>query len=101
MPRSSGTIQEAMAYLRDLPTDIKIYTNEPGAVYLYVERGAVVLPDRFDSATALSRETDFEKNLTIMQAEINAGQVVLALFDRGGNIAQDVPALYRGFASHI
>jgi len=87
---------EAMAYLRDLPEDIKIYTNEPGAVYLYVERGAVVLPDRFDSATALARETDFEKNLTIMQAEIDAGQAVLALFDHGANIAEDVPALTAG-----
>jgi len=87
---------EAMAYLRDLPEDIKIYTNEPGAVYLYVERGAVVLPDRFDSATALARETDFEKNLTIMQAEIDAGQAVLALFDHGANIAEDVPTLTAG-----
>lgn len=86
---------EAMAYLRDLPTDIKIYTNEPGAVYLYVERGAVVLPDRFDSATALARE-DFETGVTAMQAEVNAGRAVLALFDHGGNIAQDVPALTEG-----
>jgi hypothetical protein len=86
---------EAMAYLRDLPTDIKIYTNEPGAVYLYVDRGAVVLPDRFDSATTLARE-DFEAGVTAMQAEINAGQAVLVLFDRGGNIAQDMPALTEG-----
>lgn len=84
---------EAMAYLRSLPDDIKIYTNEPGAVYLYVKRGAAVLPDRFDSATALARAEDFEKNLVIMQREINAGQAVLALFDHGGNIADNVPAL--------
>jgi hypothetical protein len=86
---------EAMAYLRDLPNDIKIYTNEPGAVYLYVERGAVVLPDRVDSATTLARD-DFEVGVTAMQTEINAGQAVLMLFDRGGNIAQDVPALTDG-----
>ncbi len=86
---------EAMAYLRGLPADIKIYTNEPGAVYLYVERGAVVLPDRFDSATALQRE-GFEAGVTAMQAEINAGEAVLALFDQGANIAEDVPALTTG-----
>ena len=86
---------EAMAYLRDLPTDIKIYTNEPGAVYLYVHRGAVVLPDRVDSATTLARE-DFEAGVVAMQAEVNGGQAVLALFDHGGNIAQDVPALTEG-----
>ena len=35
---------EAMAYLRDLPDDVSIYTNEPAAVYLYVGRGANVCP---------------------------------------------------------
>ena len=84
---------EALAYLRGLPDDIKIYTNEPGAVYLYVERGAVVLPDRYDSATGLTRESDFEKYLVVMQAEINSGKAVLALFDHGENIADDVSAL--------
>jgi hypothetical protein len=84
---------EAMAYLRDLPSEIKIYTNEPGAVYLYVNRGAVVLPDRYDTATGLTHETDFEKNLTAMQAEINTGKAVLVLFDHGENVANDVPAL--------
>src|SRR6185436_850184 len=88
---------EAMAYLRDLPADIKIYTNEPGAVYLYVERGAVVLPDRYDAATGLTRETDFEKNLAVMQSEINSGKAVLALFDHGENVANDVSALTKGF----
>jgi len=86
---------EALQYLRDLPADIKIYTNEPGAVYLYVHRGAVVLPDRVDSATTLVRE-GFDAGVTTMQSEINAGQAVLALFDHGGNIVQDVPALTEG-----
>lgn len=87
---------EAMAYLRGLPADIKIYTNQPGAVYLYVGRGAVVLPDRYDSATGLSRESEFDANLVIMQQEIQAGEAVLALFDRGENVADDVPALTEG-----
>jgi hypothetical protein len=84
---------EAMAYLRDLPTEIKIYTNEPGAVYLYVNRGAVVLPDRYDTATGLTHETDFEKGLSTMKAEINTGKAVLVLFDHGQNVVNDVPAL--------
>jgi len=86
---------QAMAYLRDLPDDIKIYTNEPGAVYLYVERGAVVLPDRFDAATTIVRD-DFEAGVKTMQAEINAGEAVLVLFDQGDNVAADVPALTDG-----
>ncbi len=46
---------KTMAYLRELPPDVHIYTDEPGAVYLYTGRGNYVLPDRYDSATALPR----------------------------------------------
>jgi len=87
---------DAMKYLRAVPADVKIYTNEPGAVYLYVGRGAVVLPDRFDSATDLPRETDFENGLVTMHTEINSGKAVLALFDHGDNVAKDVPMLTAG-----
>ena len=83
---------QALAYIRDLPQDVKIYTNEPGAVYLYVERGAVVLPDRYDSATTLER-AGFEESVTTMQKEINTGKAVLVLFDHGENVAEDVSAL--------
>ena len=69
---------EAMAYLRDMPADIKIYTNEPGAVYLYVGRGAVVLPDRFDSATTLASE-DFSGGVAAVQNDVNNGKAVLAI----------------------
>ena len=87
---------DAMKYLRAVPADIKIYTNEPGAVYLYVGRGAVVLPDRFDSATDLPREADFENGLVAMHTEINSGNAVLALFDHGDNVSKNVPALTAG-----
>jgi 4-amino-4-deoxy-L-arabinose transferase-like glycosyltransferase len=86
---------KAMAYLRDLPDDVMIYTNEPGAVYLYVGRGALVLPDRYDSATALVR-AGFEEGVLTMQADINHGRAVLAIFDHGDNISNDVPALVTG-----
>ena len=86
---------KAMAFLRELPNDKMIYTNEPGAVYLYTGRGCYVLPDRFDSATALVR-TNFEEGITSMQANINSGKAVLALFDHGDNVSSDVPALTTG-----
>jgi hypothetical protein len=86
---------QAMAYLRELPKDVRIYTNEPGAVYLYVERGAVVLPERFDSARGLALE-GFEDGVAAMQQEINAGKAVLALFDHGENVAGDAEALAKG-----
>lgn len=86
---------KAMEFLRDLPEEVMIYTNEPGAVYLYTGRGCYVLPDRFDSATALVR-ANFEEGLDSMQANIHSGKAVLALFDGGDNVASDVPALTAG-----
>jgi len=86
---------KAMDFLSELPQDVMIYTNEPGAVYLYTGRGSYVLPDRFDSATALVRP-DFEQGVAGMQANINSGKAVLALFDGGDNVSEDVPALTAG-----
>lgn len=86
---------KAMDYLSALPKDVMIYTNEPGAVYLYTGRGCYVLPDRFDSATAIAR-TNFEKGVAVMQTDINQGKAVLALFDGGENVSNDVPALTAG-----
>jgi hypothetical protein len=86
---------KAMTFLRELPKNIMIYTNEPGAVYLYTGRGGYVLPDRVDSAT-MEVHTNFETGVATMQAEINQGKAVLALFDHGDNVANDVPALTEG-----
>ena len=86
---------EAMAFLRTLPDDVTIYTNEPGAVYLYTDRGSAVLPDRYDSATAQAR-TGFEEGVARLQAEINAGRAVMALFRSGDSAPEDAPILSKG-----
>ena len=85
----------AIEYLKTLPADVMIYTNEPGAVYLYTGRGCYVLPDRFDSVTTVAH-THFEKGVALMQADINSGKAVLALFDGGENVSSEVPALTAG-----
>jgi hypothetical protein len=84
-----------MEYLSELPDEVMIYTNEPGAVYLYTGRGCYVLPDRFDSATAIARD-HFDKGVAVMQADIHQSKAVLALFDEGENVSKDVPALTTG-----
>jgi hypothetical protein len=86
---------DAMAFLRDLPADVKIYTNEPAAVYLYVGRGANVLPSRYDSATTQERP-GFAEGVAILQNEINSGQAVMAVFDGGDNFAEDENILAEG-----
>lgn len=73
---------KAMAFLRDLPADVRIYTDEPAAVYLYTGRGNYVLPDHVDSATLIPRE-GFDNSLMEMKQEIQDGRAVLALFDGG------------------
>ncbi len=83
---------KAMAYLRHLPPDIHIYTDEPGAVYLYTGRGNYVLPDRYDSATALPRP-GFDQSVRQMKAEILAGKAVLAIF-QGGEVNNQDAALF-------
>lgn len=84
----------AMQYLRELPEEVKIYTDEPAAVYLYTGRGGYVLPDRFDSATGQAR-SGFEEGVKSMQAEIKAGRAVLALFDLK-EITEDTAAMIEG-----
>ncbi|MBI1793550.1 MAG: phospholipid carrier-dependent glycosyltransferase [Chloroflexi bacterium] len=86
---------QAMEFLRGLPADVKIYTNEPGAVYLYTGRGAYVLPNDFDPVTAEARP-GFDQGVAQMQAEINAGRAVLALFAGGENTSTDAITLSKG-----
>jgi 4-amino-4-deoxy-L-arabinose transferase-like glycosyltransferase len=86
---------QAMDYLRELPPDIRIYTNEPGAVYLYTGRGAVILPYRYDAAAGVELP-GFDEGVAGMQQEINDGRAVLALFDHGENVAGDAQTLAEG-----
>jgi 4-amino-4-deoxy-L-arabinose transferase-like glycosyltransferase len=86
---------KAMAYLRDLPAGLIVYTNEPGAVYLYTGRGAHVLPDRVDPVTAASRP-GFERGLEQVQADVNSGKAVLALFSAGDTPLDDAAQLSSG-----
>lgn len=83
---------KAMDYLNELPADVRIYTDEPAAVYLYTGRGNYVLPDRFDSATALPRE-GFEEGVLQMRQEILDGRAVLVIFD-GGEVTVEEEALF-------
>ena len=86
---------DAMAYLRELSDDVGIYTNEPAAVYLYVGRGARVLPSRYDSATKQAR-SGYEAGVLDMQSDIMQGKAVMALFDGGDNVASEVELLTEG-----
>ena len=56
MHPSNGMISEAMDFLRELPEGTRIYTNQPGPVYLYTGRPSYVLPDLVDAVTGQERE---------------------------------------------
>ncbi len=86
---------KAMEFLRGLDSGIRIYTNEPGAVYLYTGRAAYVLPDRVDPVTAEQRP-GFERGLLELQADVNSGHAVLALFSGGDSSVSNAAALSSG-----
>ncbi len=66
-------------YLKTLD-GLAIYTNEPGAVYLYTGRGCRVLPERVDPVTGLAWD-NFDAGVAKVQSDIFSGGAVLALFD--------------------
>jgi hypothetical protein len=86
---------KAMAFLRNVSPDLKIYTNEPGAVYLYTNRGGYVLPSRYDPVTAQERP-GFLEGVAIIQRDVRSGTSVLALFDGGETQPEDTAALVQG-----
>jgi hypothetical protein len=73
---------EAMAFLRGLPEGTRIYTNQPGPVYLYTGRPAYVLPDRVDAVTGLPRER-YAEGVKALKADVLSGKAALALFKFG------------------
>jgi 4-amino-4-deoxy-L-arabinose transferase-like glycosyltransferase len=86
---------KAMVFLKGLPQGTMVFTNEPGAVYLYTGRGAYVLPDRIDPVTAEVRP-GFDAGVQEMQSAIKAGKAVLALFSGGDSPPSDTAALSAG-----
>jgi len=86
---------QTMAYLKKLPADVMIYTNQSGAVYLYTGRGTYVLPDRYDPVTAEARP-GFDHGVELMQAEIKSGKAVLALFSGGDVSGTDTAIMSQG-----
>lgn len=70
---------KVMDYLKTLD-GLPIYTNEPGAVYLYTGRGCRVLPQRVDPVTGLAWD-NFNEGVENVRNEVRSGYAVLALFD--------------------
>lgn len=90
---------EAMAFLRGLPAGTRIYTNQPGPVYLYTDRPAYVLPDRIDPVTAQPRE-GYARGVEALQEDVLSGEAVLALFKYGSE-EEDVQTVYLQLAEGL
>ena len=71
---------EAMKFLETLPAETRIYSNETAPVYLYTDHPGYVLPDLIDPVTGLPRGR-FDEGVAELQADVLAGNAVLALFD--------------------
>jgi hypothetical protein len=90
---------EAMDFLSELPAGTRIYTNQPGPVYLYTDRPSYVLPDLIDPVTALPRE-GYEEGVAALQEDVLSGEAVLALF-KFGSEAEDVQSVYLQLADGL
>mgnify|MGYP006389021405 CR=1 FL=1 len=82
----------AMDFLSELPEGTRIYTNQPGPVYLYTDRPGYVLPDLIDPVTGLPRE-GYEKGVNRLHEDVLSEKAVLALF-KFGSEAEDVQTVY-------
>jgi hypothetical protein len=90
---------EAMDFLSELPAGTRIYTNQPGPVYLYTDRPSYVLPDLIDPVTAEPRE-GYEEGVAALQEDVLSGQAVLALF-KFGSEEEDVQTVYLQLADGL
>ena len=81
-----------MDFLSELPKDIRIYTNQPGPVYLYAGHPSHVLPDLIDPVTNLPR-AGYEEGVAALQKDVLSGKAVLALF-KFGSESEDVQTIY-------
>ena len=89
---------EVMDYLKTLD-GLAIYTNEPGAIYLYTGRGCRVLPERVDPVTGLAWD-NFNEGVEIVRNNVQSGYAVLVLFDVDAEDASDFALLTEGLVSH-
>ena len=83
---------EAMTFLRSLPKDTRVYTNQPGPVYLYADRPSYVLPDLLDPVTDLPRE-GYAEGVIALHNDVLSGNAVLALFKFGAE-SDDIQTIY-------
>jgi len=83
---------KAMDFLSNLPEGTRIYTNQPGPVYLYTGRPSYVLPDLVDAVTGLPRDR-YEEGVKLLHEDVLSGNAVLALF-KFGSEDEDVQTVY-------
>lgn len=83
---------QAMDFISELPEGARIYTNQPGPVYLYTGRPSYVLPDLIDPVTGLPRE-GYEAGVAALHEDVLSGNAVLALF-KFGSEDEDVQSVY-------
>jgi hypothetical protein len=69
-----------LQYVRALPPDVRVYTNDIGAVYFVGGRTGLLLPLRFRPETRRPDPAD-ARLLEKMREDLNAGRGVVAYFD--------------------
>jgi hypothetical protein len=90
---------QAMDFISGLPEGARIYTNQPGPVYLYTDRPSYVLPDLVDPVTGLPRK-GYVEGLAALHKDVLSGNAVLALFKIGSE-DEEVRSIYMQLADGL
>jgi hypothetical protein len=81
--------------IRDLPSDILIYTNNLEALEFFYRRGGTIIPFSVDAVTRLPVGS-YEAWLQQMRERLHSGAAVLILFDRRADGVELPSALIEG-----
>jgi len=90
---------KVMEYIRTLQPGMVIYTNEPGAVYLYTGRGCRVLPEHVDPVTGLACD-NFDVGVRRIHEDVLSGRAMLVLFS-DAFVAPEIQADYDRFTAGL
>lgn len=88
---------QMLQILRELPTEIQIYTNHEAAPYFYLRRPASPLPLKIDPQNQIPNPSFIQMTERIHQ-EVLRGKAVVAIFILNEEIPEDYRAITKDFS---
>jgi hypothetical protein len=74
----------AIAELRKLPEDVIIHSNQPGVIYLYVDRPGALLPKTVEATQELQEQVRAGRAVIVIFKEVNLDEATLTYYEALG-----------------